>query len=143
MYKRQVVVHEGWEIRQGSGDKADYRLKNPMYITMLANSKEEIWEQVMLRPVSYTHLIKNFEVTDESSNSNLRVYLKFDRNKKGIIKGIKKISKPGLRIYAKNSEIPRVLGGLGTVVVSTSKGLIAGDEAKKSGLGGEIICYIW
>lgn len=87
--------------------------------------------------------IKNFEVTDESSNSNLRIYLKFDRNKKGIIKGIKKISKPGLRIYAKNSEIPRVLGGLGTVVVSTSKGLIAGDEAKKSGLGGEIICYIW
>lgn len=87
--------------------------------------------------------IKNFEVTDESSNSNLRVHLKFDRNKKGIIKGIKRISKPGLRIYAKNSEIPRVLGGLGTVVVSTSKGLIAGDEARKSGLGGEIICYIW
>ncbi len=87
--------------------------------------------------------IKNFEVTDESSNSNLRVHLQFDRNKKGIIKGIKRISKPGLRIYAKSSEIPRVLGGLGMVVMSTSKGIIAGDEAKKSGLGGEIICYVW
>lgn len=87
--------------------------------------------------------IKNFEVNEENSNSSLRIYLKFDRDKKGIIKGIKRISKPGLRIYAKNSEIPRILGGLGTVVISTSKGVIAGDEAKKLGLGGEIICYVW
>ena len=87
--------------------------------------------------------IKNFEVSEENSNSKLRVYLRFDRNKKGIIKGIKRISKPGLRIYAKNNEIPRILGGLGTVVISTSKGVIAGDDAKKLGLGGEVICYIW
>ena len=87
--------------------------------------------------------IKNLEVTDEGSKSNLRIYLKFDKNKKGSINGIKRISKPGLRIYAKNSEIPRVLGGLGMVVISTSKGIIAGDEAKKLGLGGEIICYVW
>jgi len=87
--------------------------------------------------------IKNLEVTDEGSKSNLRIYLKFDKNKKGSINGIKRISKPGLRIYTKNSEIPRVLGGLGMVVISTSKGIIAGDEAKKLGLGGEIICYVW
>ncbi len=87
--------------------------------------------------------IKNYELNEENSNSTLRIYLKFDRNKKGIIKGIKRISKPGLRIYAKNSEIPRILGGLGTVVISTSKGIIAGDDAKKLGLGGEVICYIW
>jgi small subunit ribosomal protein S8 len=87
--------------------------------------------------------IKNFEVTDESLRSNLRLHLKFDKNKRGSINGIKRISKPGLRIYVKNSEIPRVLGGIGIVVMSTSKGIIAGDIAKKSGLGGEIICYVW
>ena len=87
--------------------------------------------------------IKNYEVTNDSSFGNLRVYLKFDRNKKGIIKGIKRISKPGLRIYAKNNEIPRVLGGLGMVIVSTSQGLLTGDHAKKAGLGGEIVCYVW
>jgi len=87
--------------------------------------------------------IKNFEITSDSAIKSIRIYLKFDRNKKGVITGIKRISKPGLRTYAKNDEIPRVLGGIGTVIISTSKGIITGSEAKKLGLGGEIICYIW
>jgi small subunit ribosomal protein S8 len=59
------------------------------------------------------------------------------------ITGIKRISKPGLRIFAKKDEIPRVLGGLGIAVLSTSKGIMTGKAAKKAGLGGEVICYVW
>jgi len=87
--------------------------------------------------------IKNYEITSDSAIKSIRIYLKFDRNKNSVITGIKRISKPGLRTYAKNDEIPRVLGGIGTVIISTSKGIITGSEAKKLGLGGEIICYIW
>lgn len=87
--------------------------------------------------------IKNFELTSDSTIKSIRIYLKFDRNKNRVITGIKRISKPGLRSYAKNDEIPKVLGGIGTVIISTSKGIITGSEAKRLGLGGEIICYIW
>ena len=59
------------------------------------------------------------------------------------MKGLKRISKPGLRVYAEKEKIPRVLGGLGTVIISTSQGVMTGKKAKKLGIGGEIICYIW
>ncbi|MCL4378007.1 MAG: 30S ribosomal protein S8 [Actinobacteria bacterium] len=87
--------------------------------------------------------IRNFELTSDSIIKSIRIYLKFDKNKNSVITGIKRISKPGLRTYAKNNEIPKVLGGIGTVIISTSKGVLTGSEAKKNGLGGEIICYIW
>jgi small subunit ribosomal protein S8 len=72
----------------------------------------------------------------------LKLKLKF-QNRKGIIVGLKRVSRPGLRRYVGATEIPRVLGGLGTVVISTPKGVMTGAEARKQNLGGELICYVW
>jgi len=87
--------------------------------------------------------IKNFEVSSDNAVKFIRIYLQFDKNKKSTITGIKRISKPGIRTYTKKDEIPKILGGMGTVIISTSKGVLTGSEAKKLGLGGEVICYIW
>lgn len=88
--------------------------------------------------------INSFEVSDgENINGILKIYLKYGSDRKGVIEGLKRISKPGLRVYAEKENIPRVLGGLGTVIISTSQGLMTGKKAKKLGIGGEIICYIW
>lgn len=88
--------------------------------------------------------INSFEVSDgENINGILKIYLKYGSDRKGVIEGLKRISKPGLRVYAEKENIPRVLGGLGTVIISTSQGIMTGKKAKKLGIGGEIICYIW
>lgn len=87
--------------------------------------------------------IKDFEYIEDAKQGVIRVYLKYGPNKEKIITGIKRISKPGLRVYVKKDEIPKVLGGLGTAVMSTSKGLMTDKKARKEGLGGEVICYIW
>jgi len=87
--------------------------------------------------------IKNYEIANDSAVGSLKIYLKFDRNKKSPINGIKRVSKPSLRVYAKKDEIPKVLGGFGVTIISTSKGIMTGEEARKLGLGGEVICYIW
>ena len=70
-------------------------------------------------------------------------YEVIEDNKQGTIRGIKKISKPGLKVYAKADEVPRVLGGLGIAIISTSNGIISDKEARKLGIGGEVICYVW
>lgn len=87
--------------------------------------------------------IKDFEYIQDGKQGVLRIYLKYGPNKQKVITGIKRISKPGLRVYVKKDEIPKVLGGLGTAVISTSKGLMTDKNARKTGLGGEVICYIW
>lgn len=87
--------------------------------------------------------IKDYEFVEDGKQGIIRIYLKYGPNKKKVITGIKRISKPGLRVYVKKDEIPRVLGGLGTAVISTSKGLMTDKSARKQGLGGEVICYIW
>jgi small subunit ribosomal protein S8 len=69
--------------------------------------------------------------------------MKYGANKERVITGIKKISKPGLKVYAKSDEVPKVLGGLGVAIISTSKGVISDKQARKLGVGGEVICYIW
>ena len=69
--------------------------------------------------------------------------MKYATGKERVISGIKRISKPGLKVYAKADQVPRVLGGLGTAIISTSKGLITDKEARKYGVGGEVICYVW
>jgi len=71
------------------------------------------------------------------------VELKYGKNRERVISGIKRISKPGRRIYAKKEKLPKVLGGLGTAIISTSRGLVTSAEAQKLGLGGEVICFIW
>lgn len=73
----------------------------------------------------------------------LRVYLKYTRKHESVIRGMKRESRPGLRRYVSNDQIPRVLGGLGTTILSTSKGVMTGKEAKKQGIGGEVVCSIW
>ncbi|MBE3113606.1 MAG: 30S ribosomal protein S8 [Actinobacteria bacterium] len=88
--------------------------------------------------------IRSYEICkDENVGGLIKVYLKYDKDKKSVITALKRISKPGLRVYAQKDEIPRVLGGLGTVILSTSKGVLTGTGAKKLGVGGEVICSIW
>ncbi|MBC7075428.1 MAG: 30S ribosomal protein S8 [Syntrophomonadaceae bacterium] len=87
--------------------------------------------------------IKDYEYIEDGKQGIIRIYLKYGPNREKVITGIKRISKPGLRVYVKKDEIPKVLGGLGTAVISTSKGLMTDKKARKSGLGGEVVCYIW
>ena len=87
--------------------------------------------------------IKNYEWVDDDKQGVLRMYLKYGANKQRVISGIKRISKPGLRVYARKDELPRVLGGLGIAVISTSHGLMTEKHARSQGLGGEVICYVW
>jgi len=83
--------------------------------------------------------IENYEVKD----GTLTLTLKYGQNKERVITGLKRISKPGLRVYAKSTEIPKVLNGLGIAIISTSRGVMTDKEARKQNLGGEVLCYIW
>ena len=85
--------------------------------------------------------VKNFESVNNGKTH--KVTLKYGSNKEKVISGIKRISKPGLRVYAKKEELPRVLGGLGIAVISTSQGVMSDKTARKLGLGGEVIAYVW
>ncbi|MBE0068836.1 MAG: small subunit ribosomal protein [Thermoanaerobacterium sp.] len=87
--------------------------------------------------------IKAVEEIDDGKQGILKITLKYGPNKERVISGLKRISKPGLRVYAKSNEIPRVLGGLGMAIISTSKGIMTDKDAKKEGVGGEVLCYIW
>ena len=87
--------------------------------------------------------VQGYEVTPAEPRDILEITLKYGDKKEKVIRGIKRISKPGLRIYAGKDELPRVLGGLGTAVVSTSKGVMTDRDARKAGVGGEVIAYIW
>lgn len=87
--------------------------------------------------------IKDFEFVEDGKQGIIRLYLKYGAGKERTITDIKRISKPGLRVYAKKDEIPRVLGGLGIAIISTSRGIITDKEARKEGVGGEVICYVW
>jgi len=87
--------------------------------------------------------IRDFEFIDDGKQGLLRLYLKYGPNKARVIRGAKRISKPGLRVYAKKDELPKVLGGLGVAVISTPKGIMTDKEARRQGIGGEVICYIW
>ncbi|GAA1844132.1 30S ribosomal protein S8 [Agromyces salentinus] len=87
--------------------------------------------------------IAGFEVTDARVGKDLTLTLKFGPNRERSIAGIKRVSKPGLRVYAKSTEIPKVLGGLGVAILSTSSGLLTDRQAEKKGVGGEVLAYVW
>ena len=87
--------------------------------------------------------IKNFKVMDDRGGSLLRLYLKYDDTGSPVIHGLARSSKPGRRLYAGKNELPEVLGGLGVAIVSTSQGLLTGNDAKKRGVGGEVVCTVW
>lgn len=89
------------------------------------------------------NFISNYKLIKDTKQGILRVYLTYDKDGTPAILGIKRISKPGLRIYKKSDELPKVYGGLGVAVISTSKGMMTDNEARESKMGGEIICYTW
>jgi len=87
--------------------------------------------------------IKDYEVIEDNKQGIIRIYLKYGANKERVISGLRRISKPGRRVYARKDQVPRVLGGFGIAILSTSKGIMTDKQARKLGLGGEVICYVW
>ena len=87
--------------------------------------------------------INKVDFIDDYKQGIIKITLKYGENKSKVIAGLKRISKPGLRVYAGNNEIPKVLNGLGVAIISTSKGVLTDKEARRAGVGGEVICYVW
>lgn len=87
--------------------------------------------------------VKNVEIIDDNKQGIIKITLKYTANKQNVITGIKRISKPGLRVYAKKDDIPKVLGGLGTAIISTSKGIMTDKKAREEGVGGEVLAFVW
>lgn len=87
--------------------------------------------------------IRDYKVMDDGKQGMIRIYLKYAPSKRQVITGIKRISKPGLRVYVKRDSIPKVLGGLGIAILSTSRGVMSDREARRANVGGEVICYVW
>ena len=87
--------------------------------------------------------IKDYKVSSENVQKTIELTLKYGNKKERVITGLKRISKPGLRVYAKSDEVPKVLNGLGIAIISTSKGIMTDKEARKQNVGGEVLAYIW
>jgi small subunit ribosomal protein S8 len=87
--------------------------------------------------------IRDFAVEPTSPQATLKIALKYTRDRERALTGVRRISKPGLRVYAKRHEVPRVLGGLGTAIISTSSGLMTDRQARQTGIGGEVLAYVW
>lgn len=122
------------------------------FLTRIRNANTVYMEKVEI-PASKTKLglanilkdegfIKDVEYIEDGKQGVLRLYLKY-AGKERVISGLKRISRPGLRVYARKDELPKVLGGLGIAIVSTSCGLMTDKKARKQGLGGEVLCYVW
>lgn len=95
------------------------------------------------RILAEEHFIEKYKFIEDKKQGDLRLYLKYDHDEVPIIKGIKRVSKPGLRRFSRADELPRVLNGLGIAIVTTSNGVMTDREARKKGVGGEVICYVW
>ena len=89
------------------------------------------------------HFISHFKRVGDDKKPLLRLYLKYDNEDHSVIQGLRRVSSPGRRIYVNKNRLPRVMGGMGTCVVSTSSGLLSDREARAKGLGGEVLCYVW
>ena len=123
------------------------------YLTLLRNALQAKRQKVDIPSsnllVEMTKLLKeegfinNYKVTEEGSKTILRVYLKYGSKGEQVISGLKRISRPGCRTYTSCKSIPRVLGGLGINILTTPKGVLSGAEAKKQGVGGEVLCNVW
>ena len=87
--------------------------------------------------------IRGYDVIEDGKQGIIRIQLKYGQSGERVISGLKRISKPGMRVYAAKDEIPKVLNGLGISVISTSKGVLTGKQARKENVGGEVICYVW
>lgn len=87
--------------------------------------------------------IKGYDVIEDGKQGIIKIDFKYGQNNEKVISGIKRISKPGLKVYVKHNEVPKVLGGLGIAMLSTSKGIMTDKTARKENVGGEVICYVW
>jgi small subunit ribosomal protein S8 len=97
----------------------------------------------MARILKEEGFIRDFEMTKDAPQPQLRIVLKYDRDRKSVVTGLKRISRPGRRVYVKRSDIPWVLSGLGVAILSTPQGIMTGQKARRQGLGGEVLCYVW
>ncbi|MFN2450561.1 MAG: 30S ribosomal protein S8 [Candidatus Baltobacteraceae bacterium] len=100
-------------------------------------------KQAVARILKDEGFIGDFERVEEGPQGIIRIKLKYGPEKEKVITGLRRISRPGLRVYTNKTEIPRVLGGLGLVIMSTSRGIMSGKRAKKEGCGGEVLAYVW
>ena len=107
-------------------------------VTMPASNMKKAIAKILLDE----GYIKSVDYVDDGLQGQIKIVLKYVQGKESVIKGLKRISKPGLRVYARSSEIPKVLGGLGIAIVSTSKGVMTDKEARNAGVGGEVLAYI-
>jgi len=103
-----------------------------------SNIKKEIAQKLLDEG-----FIKGYDVIEDGKQGIIRIELKYGKHGEKVISGIKRISKPGLRVYVKSDEIPRVLGGLGIAILSTPKGVMTDKKARKERVGGEVLCYVW
>ena len=105
--------------------------------------KSSQMKQELAKVLLRERFINNFKVIEDTKQGVLRIYLKYTGDEQSVITGIDRISKPGRRVYVGKDRIPRVMGGMGVSVVSTSRGLMTDREAREAGLGGEIVCKVW
>jgi small subunit ribosomal protein S8 len=122
-------------------------------LTRIRNANKALQESVSMpastMKVEIARLLKeegyilDFKVEKGESFDTLVVELKFGRNRERVITDLKRVSKPGRRVYAKKERLPRVLGGMGTAIISTSRGLVTSRTAQEQGVGGEVVCFIW
>ena len=108
-------------------------------VTMPASNMKKAIAKILLDE----GYVKSIDFIDDGLQGQIKIALKYAQGKESVIKGLKRISKPGLRVYAKNDEIPKVLGGLGIAIISTSKGVMTDKAARNAGIGGEVLAYIW
>ena len=107
---------------------------------MMPHSKMKL---AIARILKEEGFIRDFDTPRAQAHPTLRIHLSYREGRKSAIAGLKRISKPGLRVYVGKGEIPRVYGGLGLAIVSTSRGIMAGRQAWRNGVGGELLCYVW
>lgn len=125
---------------------ADYltRIRNA---TMARHNKVDIPTSKILKAITQIlyeeGYILNYTTLEDTKQGILRIYLKYGKDKKSIIRGLKRVSSPGLRYYVSVENIPRVLGGLGIAILSTPKGVLTDKKARKERVGGEVLCYVW
>ena len=109
----------------------------------VAEVRNSIFSENILKILKRESFIANYKLMKDNKQGVLRVYLKYLKDGTPAILGLKRISKPGLRVYRKADSVPKVYGGLGVAIVSTSKGLLTDNEAREQKMGGEVICYAW
>ena len=109
----------------------------------VAEAKNSRLSEEILRILKREYFITNYKLIKDSKQGILRMHLKYSKTGSPAILGIRRISKPGLRIYKKTDDLPKVYGGLGIAIISTSRGILTDKEAREAKVGGEVICYVW